>query len=194
MATTYVNEAAFLAAAGTPLTLESFEATPNVTGAPVVFAGGTVTCTGTNYCSSFSGTRQIGNATNGNVTAYFASPDRITFTFSTAITSFGIDVIDLGTAGATNFSLTYAGGTTTLFSNYTGGGTLFAGLVDANGFTSVSFTGTANGDGIDFDRLRYGTAVAAVPETATWGMMILGFGMIGAASRSHKVKTTVAYA
>ncbi|MEG3122996.1 PEPxxWA-CTERM sorting domain-containing protein [Sphingomonas sp. GB1N7] len=37
-------------------------------------------------------------------------------------------------------------------------------------------------------------AVAAVPETATWGMMILGFGMIGAAARSRKVKTTVAYA
>ena len=36
--------------------------------------------------------------------------------------------------------------------------------------------------------------VAAVPEPATWGMMILGFGMIGAASRSRKVKTSVKFA
>ena len=35
---------------------------------------------------------------------------------------------------------------------------------------------------------------AAVPEPATWGLMILGFGMIGAASRSRKVKTTVSFA
>ena len=36
--------------------------------------------------------------------------------------------------------------------------------------------------------------IAAVPEPATWGMMILGFGMIGAASRSRKVKTSVNFA
>ena len=43
---------------------------------------------------------------------------------------------------------------------------------------------------------RYNVTFAsgAVPEPATWGMMILGFGMIGAASRSRKVKTTVVFA
>ena len=35
---------------------------------------------------------------------------------------------------------------------------------------------------------------AAVPEPATWGLMVLGFGMIGAAARSRKVKTTVSFA
>ena len=42
-----------------------------------------------------------------------------------------------------------------------------------------------------------GTAevAAAVPETATWAMMLAGFGMIGfAARRRQSVKTTVAYA
>jgi hypothetical protein len=49
--------------------------------------------------------------------------------------------------------------------------------------------------GFDYAFRTYSnTAVAAVPEPATWGMMILGFGMIGAASRSRKVKTTVTYA
>ena len=37
-------------------------------------------------------------------------------------------------------------------------------------------------------------AAGAVPEPATWGMMILGFGMIGAAARSRKTKTSVTFA
>ena len=43
-------------------------------------------------------------------------------------------------------------------------------------------------------RFRVTATAAAVPEPATWGLMIVGFGMIGAASRGRKVKTTVAYA
>ncbi|QQV78733.1 PEP-CTERM sorting domain-containing protein [Sphingomonas aliaeris] len=35
---------------------------------------------------------------------------------------------------------------------------------------------------------------AAVPEPATWGLMVLGFGMIGAAARGRKVKTNVKFA
>lgn len=35
------------------------------------------------------------------------------------------------------------------------------------------------------------TATAPVPEPATWGMMILGFGMIGALLRSRRSQTTV---
>lgn len=39
------------------------------------------------------------------------------------------------------------------------------------------------------------TAVAAVPETATWAMMLAGFGMIGfAARRRQSAKTTVRFA
>jgi hypothetical protein len=65
-------------------------------------------------------------------------------------------------------------------------------------FTSITFVSDPATSGIeDFRQLRLGgaaPAVAAVPETATWGMMILGFGMIGAASRSRKVKTNVNFA
>lgn len=59
---------------------------------------------------------------------------------------------------------------------------------------SVVFGGTVNSQ--VFDDFTFGsTSVgAAVPEPATWGMMILGFGMIGAASRSRKVKTSVKFA
>ena len=67
---------------------------------------------------------------------------------------------------------------------------------------------TTSGDGFPatitgyaYDNAGLGLTVAAiaptasaVPEPATWGMMILGFGMIGAAARSRKVKTTVKFA
>jgi len=35
---------------------------------------------------------------------------------------------------------------------------------------------------------------AAVPEPATWGMMLIGFGMIGAVIRRRKALPTVRYA
>ena len=42
--------------------------------------------------------------------------------------------------------------------------------------------------------ITVGGAIAAVPEPATWGMMVLGFGLIGAAARKRSVKTTVSFA
>jgi len=38
------------------------------------------------------------------------------------------------------------------------------------------------------------TATGAVPETATWGMMIAGFGMMGAAMRTRRRSTKVTFA
>lgn len=37
-------------------------------------------------------------------------------------------------------------------------------------------------------------AIAAVPESATWGLMLLGFGLIGAGLRPRRRSTTVTYA
>ena len=48
-------------------------------------------------------------------------------------------------------------------------------------------------DGSTLQGLTY-QPTGAVPEPATWGLMILGFGMIGAAARSRKVKTSVKFA
>lgn len=41
---------------------------------------------------------------------------------------------------------------------------------------------------------RYAPFAASVPEPATWGMMILGFGLMGAAMRYRRHKTSVSYA
>lgn len=50
-------------------------------------------------------------------------------------------------------------------------------------FTST--TATAFGPALD------GVSVAAVPEPATWAMMIFGFGLVGAAMRRRRSGTPV---
>ena len=61
---------------------------------------------------------------------------------------------------------------------------------------SVDFGGVANQ--IAFDNVTLGSAtpgMGAVPEPATWAMLILGFGLIGAAvRRQRKPSVTVSYA
>lgn len=44
------------------------------------------------------------------------------------------------------------------------------------------------------DQLFWSYAPAGVPEPATWAMMIIGFGAIGSAMRSKRVKTRVSFA
>jgi hypothetical protein len=76
------------------------------------------------------------------------------------------------------------------FCNFTNAGVAFAGTA-----YSIDFGGTAGQTG--YDDITFGSAVAggAVPEPATWAMMLAGFGMIGfAARRRPHVKTAVTYA
>lgn len=189
-ATTYTSEAAFVAAAGGGLAFESFETPAAVNPTTVVLNDVTVSCSGSTYCPGFFGVRQL-NATDGRQTVFFATPDSATFTFSSAITAFGIDVIDLGTVGGTNFTINYVNGSSVLFSNYSGGGVLFAGVIDTIPFLSVTFSGSSPNDGIDFDRLQY-KFDNAVPEPTTWLMMIAGFGLVGASQRRRASRAVVA--
>lgn len=61
-----------------------------------------------------------------------------------------------------------------------------------NDFTNPRF---ANLAGATINLVLTGTQGAgAVPETATWGMMIAGFGMMGAAMRTRRRSTKVSFA
>lgn len=75
------------------------------------------------------------------------------------------------------------------FCTFGSAGTLFDGVA-----RSVSFGGVANQ--IVFDDLTFGSdapgAQAAIPEPATWAMMIAGFGMIGATARRRRRRLAVA--
>ncbi|QQV78078.1 hypothetical protein H5J25_04900 [Sphingomonas aliaeris] len=59
-----------------------------------------------------------------------------------------------------------------------------------------TFTLTLNGNPVTANFTGVGdfVASAAVPETATWGMMITGFGMMGAGMRSRRRSTKVSFA
>lgn len=56
--------------------------------------------------------------------------------------------------------------------------------------TGVSFTNSPATDAFEVANFR----VTAVPEPATWGMMLLGFGMVGAASRYRRRSTRATFA
>jgi hypothetical protein len=55
-------------------------------------------------------------------------------------------------------------------------------------FSSVTFSSTGNSFEVD------NLAIAAVPEPATWAMMLIGFGLIGATARYRRRHNVVTYA
>ncbi len=55
--------------------------------------------------------------------------------------------------------------------------------------TSVVFSSSKNS--FEFDNIA---TISAVPEPATWAMMIMGFGLAGSAVRNSRRKTTAAFA
>jgi choice-of-anchor A domain-containing protein len=81
-----------------------------------------------------------------------------------------------GTILAPNATLTQSSG-----GNYTG--TVVADTFNMNGEVHVS---TFQGSAANTQALLAGSVPAAVPETATWVMMVLGFGVIGAALRASR--------
>jgi hypothetical protein len=99
-----------------------------------------------------------------------------------------------GNATLANFTLIDDAGTAFTFNNQAITGDGRFGFQAINGQTIASVSFTVNGDGIqEVRQIRVGPAVAAVPEPATWAMMLGGFGLIGAASR-RRVRTSVTFA
>lgn len=182
--TVYTSEPAFLLAAGA-VTVENFESAPGGTSTNLTFGGLSVSCAGTVYCPGFFGTRN-GFGTDGATSVFFATPDTITFTFA-ATNAFAIDIIGLGTTGATDMSMLVSNGDNELIADdYVGGSftSFFVGYTSATAFTSVTFSATARDDGVDFDRLQLGTG-NTVPEPGALALAVLALG-IGGAVRARR--------
>jgi hypothetical protein len=64
------------------------------------------------------------------------------------------------------------------------------GFTATGGATKVVFN--AVGDGINIDPILDNVSVAGVPEPATWAMMLIGFGGLGAAMRRSRKTVAVA--
>lgn len=69
----------------------------------------------------------------------------------------------------------------------------FAGIVSPSAITSVTFGSTGGGwlnTGID--NFTTGTISPGVPEPASWALMMVGFGLVGAAARRRKASFSLA--
>ncbi|WP_225883149.1 PEPxxWA-CTERM sorting domain-containing protein [Sphingomonas aliaeris] len=93
----------------------------------------------------------------------------------------------------------YVGSTFTAGSSTTVGNTTYAmtgfgwDRSPANNVGRYSLV-TAGSDENDYTgQFSFSQQVAAVPESATWGMMILGFGMIGGAARRRRHVARLSY-
>ncbi|HEV2569709.1 PEPxxWA-CTERM sorting domain-containing protein [Sphingomonas sp.] len=89
-----------------------------------------------------------------------------------------------GDATEADFTLIDDAGTVFTFNDQAITGDGRFGFQAINGQTIARVSFTVNGTGIqEVRQIRVGPAIAAIPEPATWAMMLGGFGLLGAAMR-----------
>lgn len=177
--------AGLLLATGLPANADVLPFTGSVTGSST-FIGVDPSCAPLQFRSAIDPASTAGTSSLGD------------FTYSTStclslggVTSFGTFIIDFG---ADRFNGTFDGGSTpTDIAGISNTSWLFTILGGTGRFEGAS--GTFNGTGVTDARTRPSlvsidfvgnVAAPAVPEPATWGLMILGFGGIGLALRRKR--------
>jgi hypothetical protein len=110
-----------------------------------------------------------------------------TFSFASAIDSFGLYVTGLQTNVVAQETVTFSDGSSQVINvpaSINGGGA-FIGFTDiGKSIVSVSYSSTS--DIVSIDDVRYGNATPAVPEPSTYAMMLLGLGLAGFVARRQK--------
>lgn len=103
--------------------------------------------------------------------------------------------LTLGFADGTTVSGVYDTVSNDFFGGTTSGGITLTGFLwERQRFNIVSqYSSKKGGSPADYNG-GFSYNVAAVPEPATWAMMIGGFGMVGAAMRRRKAQVRVTYA
>lgn len=128
---------------------------------------------------------------------FFLASDSATFNFASAITAFAIDVNTFAvTPGSYQVTLNTGDTANSIYESFPGNTTgQFIGLTSTTAFTGVTLRATT-GFSYTLDTLIYGSSApvqaAAVPEPATWAMMVGGFGLAGGAMRRRR--STVRFA
>lgn len=103
------------------------------------------------------------------------------FAFTSAIGAFGAYFVDIETVSSVVFALSGGGSQSYIIpQNGEGGVTFFGADFGANSITGVTFD-LGFDEALLIDDVR--VATTAVPEPATWALMIAGFGAIGSALR-----------
>jgi len=174
--TYYTDQAAYTAALGGFVSTEDFADTTLIPGLTLTTLNGNIS----------------GGAFFDKVTSTGATS---TFTFANGTNAFG-GTFDLGIANfgsGVKFILdntTYAGA----IKNYPTG---FFGLISDTTFTSITLGSATTGQEIyKLTNLVVGQSdiPGAVPEPATWALMILGFGAVAGALRQRRAKVTFNFA
>jgi hypothetical protein len=157
-----------------------------ITGPSGTFGDNSVTCAGAAVSCSFSRTFMFTtpagyNLSSADISSILTGNNQATNLDFTSVTLNGVNFNILSTGiqefrNLLNQTLT-AGASNTLLVSGT------VGAADSTSPAMASFSGN----------LSFATQVAAVPEPATWGLMVIGFGMIGAAARSRKTKSAVRF-
>lgn len=159
----------------------SFFPSPNPSG-PLTISG--VTLSGGTLLKNESGSTDLSAvyATTNLVSGAYANP--LLVNFSSTVNAFSFDLVN---EIADTYTLLANNGLTQTF------------VVAANATQSFSLSGAgitnftiaASGSRFDFaiDNLVFNTTAAAVPEPASWAMMLLGFGAIGGAMRLGRRKS-----
>jgi hypothetical protein len=131
------------------------------------FAGTCIDCSGTG-----AGTLVLKNYTLGDT---LTAANFVSFTYASNLLSFSLSSVDDLTGSLT-------GATGPAFVVFHGGGYTFDSLVA--GPFSPWCTGTTGACSSDFGLISsWSLAAGAVPEPAMWGVMVLGFGLLGASMR-----------
>ena len=128
------------------------------------------------------------------------SNNTFVFEFDSPVHAVGLDIFDLGTIARSTFTVTTSNGDMDLIVEDffgTRGNRVFSGVTSVEGITSLTFfnsyfIGDSNDDDVvGFDNLllarQFSPVIPAVPEPATWFMMILGFAFVGLMTRRRRM-------
>lgn len=196
--TFYATQDSFNAATINPQATETFEtaAPGNTNWYQYGYTGNGFVVVGANYYT-FTVDAGYGHASDwydwGSGDSLFYGPNgTATFYFTRPVTAFSIDLAtyirDAGTV-----TVAGDGFSTTVQTAHNPTRTFF-GLTSDIGLSSFTLTTNNFNNGLA-DNLTIAsifTPAAAVPEPATWAMMIIGFGLVGRAARDRRRRTVIA--